>query len=53
MESDALAKLSARNAVDVMSAKSAWLPIATFDVCRELTFDGAITAHHNDAELQH
>lgn len=52
MESDALAKFSARDAVDVMSAKSARLPIATFDVRRELAFDGAVSAHDNDAELQ-
>ena len=53
MNSDAVAKFSARNAVDVMCTKPARFPKATFDVCGKLTFDGAVTANNNDAKLQH
>lgn len=53
MDSDAIAKISTRDAVDVMSTKPAWSPIVPFDVRRELILDGAVAAHHNDAELQH
>lgn len=53
MDSDTRAQLSARDAVNMMSAKPAWSPKATFDVCRELTFYGAVTAHYNNSKLQH
>jgi hypothetical protein len=53
MKRDALAQLSAGNAMNVMGTKPAWFPEAAFDVCGELAFDGAIAAHDNNAKLQY
>jgi hypothetical protein len=53
MKRYALAQLSAGNTMNVMGAKPAWFPKATFDVGRELAFDGAVSAHDNNAKLQY
>jgi hypothetical protein len=49
----ALAQLSAGDAMNVMCAKPAWFPKSTFDVGRELAFNGAVSAHDDNAKLQH
>ena len=49
----ALAQLAAGNAMDVMRAKPARFPEPTFDVRRELTFNDAVSTHHNDAKLEY
>jgi len=36
-----------------MCAKPAWFPEAPIDVRGKLTFNGAVTAHDDNAKLQH